>query len=59
MGIQAVKGVEIGEGFSLAGKRGSEAHDEIEVDRRRQTNHAGGLEGGMTERRGARRCAPR
>ena len=30
MGIQAVKGVEIGEGFSLAGKRGSEAHDEIE-----------------------------
>jgi chorismate synthase len=48
MGIQAVKGVEIGEGFSLAGKRGSEAHDEIETDRRRQTNHAGGLEAGMS-----------
>jgi chorismate synthase len=49
MGIQAVKGVEIGDGFSLADKRGSQAHDEIEVDRRRKTNHAGGLEGGMTD----------
>jgi chorismate synthase len=48
MGIQAVKGVEIGEGFALAGKRGSQAHDEIEVDRRRQTNRAGGLEAGVT-----------
>ena len=48
MGIQAVKGVEIGEGFALAGKRGSEAHDEIEVDRRRQTNHAGGIEAGIS-----------
>jgi len=48
MGIQAVKGVEIGEGFALAGLRGSQAHDEIEADRRRQTNHAGGLEAGMS-----------
>jgi chorismate synthase len=48
MGIQAVKGVEIGEGFALAGKRGSEAHDEIRVDRRRDTNRAGGLEAGVT-----------
>src|SRR5207342_2148999 len=43
-----VKGVEIGEGFALAGLRGSQAHDEIEVDRRRQTNHAGGLEAGVS-----------
>ena len=48
MGIQAVKGVEIGEGFALAGKRGSEAHDEIEPDLRRATNRAGGIEGGIT-----------
>ncbi len=48
MGIQAVKGVEIGEGFALADKRGSEAHDEIETDRRRQTNHAGGIEAGVS-----------
>ena len=48
MGIQAVKGVEIGDGFALAGKRGSEAHDEIRTDRRRDTNHAGGLEAGVT-----------
>jgi chorismate synthase len=48
MGIQAVKGVEIGEGFALAGKRGSEAHDEIRVDRRRDTNRAGGLEAGVS-----------
>ena len=48
MGIQAVKGVEIGDGFALAGLRGSQAHDEIEVDRRRQTNHAGGLEAGVS-----------
>ena len=48
MGIQAVKGAEVGEGFALARLRGSEAHDEIESDRRRSTNHAGGLEGGMT-----------
>jgi chorismate synthase len=48
MGIQAVKGVEIGDGFALADKRGSEAHDEIEIDRRRRTNHAGGIEAGVS-----------
>ena len=48
MGIQAVKGVEIGDGFELARSRGSVAHDEIGVDRRRETNRAGGLEGGVT-----------
>jgi chorismate synthase len=48
MGIQAVKGVEIGEGFALAALRGSQAHDEIRTDRRRDTNHAGGIEGGMS-----------
>jgi chorismate synthase len=48
MGIQAVKGVEVGEGFALTQLRGSEAHDEIGVDRRRETNRAGGLEGGVT-----------
>ena len=48
MGIQAVKGVEIGDGFALARMRGSEAHDEIGVDRRRETNRAGGVEGGVT-----------
>jgi chorismate synthase len=48
MGIQAVKGVEIGDGFALAGQRGSEAHDEIRTDRHRDTNHAGGLEAGVT-----------
>jgi chorismate synthase len=48
MGIQAVKGVEFGDGFGLAGQLGSESHDEIRTDRRRDTNHAGGLEGGVT-----------
>jgi chorismate synthase len=48
MGIQAVKGVEIGDGFSLADRFGSEAHDEIGTDRRRPTNHAGGIEGGIS-----------
>ena len=48
MGIQAVKGVEVGDGFALAGLRGSEAHDEIGTDRRRDTNRAGGIEGGMS-----------
>ena len=50
--IQAVKGVGLGEGFDLAGKPGSEAHDEIFYDDdrgfHRETNHSGGLEGGMT-----------
>jgi len=48
MGIQAVKGVEIGDGFALARLRGSEAHDEIDGNRRRGTNRAGGIEGGVT-----------
>ncbi len=51
MGTQAVKGVEIGEGFALAGKRGSEAHDEILRDERglyRETNRAGGVEAGVS-----------
>jgi chorismate synthase len=48
MGIQAVKGVEIGDGFALAGLRGSEAHDEIRTDRRRDTNRAGGIEAGIS-----------
>ncbi len=48
MGIQAVKGVEIGDGFALAGLRGSQAHDEIRIDRRRDTNHAGGIEAGIS-----------
>ena len=51
MGIQAVKGVEIGDGFGLSGLRGSEAHDEIVRDERglhRETNRAGGIEGGVS-----------
>jgi chorismate synthase len=50
--IQAVKGVELGDGFALAGTPGSGAHDEIFYDEDRgffrETNHSGGLEGGMT-----------
>jgi chorismate synthase len=48
MGIQAVKGVEIGDGFALALLRGSEAHDEIDPSRRRTSNRAGGIEAGMS-----------
>jgi chorismate synthase len=51
MGTQAVKGVEIGDGFALAGLRGSEAHDEITRDERglyRETNRAGGIEAGVS-----------
>ena len=52
MGTQAVKGVEIGDGFALAALRGSQAHDEIHRDDERglfrETNRAGGLEGGIT-----------
>ena len=51
MGIQAVKGVEIGDGFALADVRGSEAHDEIHRDERglyRETNRAGGIEAGVS-----------
>ncbi len=50
--IQAVKGVAIGDAWDVAGRPGSEAHDEIfwseEHGYHRKTNHAGGLEGGMT-----------
>jgi chorismate synthase len=51
MGTQAVKGVEIGAGFELAGLRGSDAHDEILRDERgyyRETNRAGGVEAGVS-----------
>jgi chorismate synthase len=51
MGTQAVKGVEVGDGFALAGLRGSEAHDEIHRDAsgyRRETNRAGGIEAGTS-----------
>jgi chorismate synthase len=52
MGIQAIKGVELGDGFTTATRRGSQAHDEIERDEkgeiRRRTGRAGGTEGGMT-----------
>jgi chorismate synthase len=51
MGIQAVKGIEIGEGFALSELRGSEAHDEIVRDEHglhRETNRAGGIEGGVS-----------
>ncbi|MFB9839227.1 chorismate synthase [Actinoallomurus acaciae] len=50
MGIQAIKGVEVGDGFRTAARRGSQAHDEIVRDGeiRRVTNRAGGVEGGMT-----------
>jgi chorismate synthase len=48
MGIQAVKGVEIGDGFALARRRGSEAHDEIDPGLARRTNRAGGIEAGIS-----------
>lgn len=51
MGVQAVKGVEIGDGFALADLRGSEAHDEIHRDGDglyRETNRAGGIEAGIS-----------
>jgi len=52
MGIQAIKGVELGDGFLTATRRGSVAHDEIERDAngtiRRRTDRAGGTEGGMS-----------
>ena len=52
MGIQAIKGVEVGDGFRTASRRGSAAHDEMEreVDGtiRRRTGRAGGTEGGMS-----------
>jgi chorismate synthase len=52
MGIQAIKGVEIGDGFTTASRRGSVAHDEIARDNdglvKRATGRAGGIEGGMS-----------
>jgi chorismate synthase len=53
MSIQAVKGVEIGDGFEVAGRRGSQAHDAIRWDAEnraytRLSTLAGGLEGGIT-----------
>jgi len=51
MGIQAIKGVELGDGFTTARRPGSRAHDEIDGTPggvRRRTNRAGGVEGGMT-----------
>src|SRR5204863_1679597 len=48
MGIQAVKGVEIGDGFALAQLRGSQAHDEIVDGYVRETNRAGGIEAGVS-----------
>jgi chorismate synthase len=53
MSIQAVKGVEIGDGFGVAGRPGSQAHDPIGWDAdgrsyRRTTTRAGGIEGGMS-----------
>jgi chorismate synthase len=51
MGIQAVKGVEIGLGFGMVARRGSEVHDEVDPDRAgwvRKTNRAGGIEGGAS-----------
>ncbi len=51
MSIQAIKGVEVGDGFTTATRRGSVAHDEIEASDHgvtRRTNRAGGIEGGMS-----------
>jgi chorismate synthase len=52
MGIQAIKGVEVGDGFETARRRGSVAHDEIVRDSNgvvnRLTDRAGGIEGGMS-----------
>jgi len=52
MGIQAIKGVEVGDGFETARRRGSVAHDELERDEngvvRRLSGRAGGIEGGMS-----------
>jgi chorismate synthase len=52
MGIQAIKGVEVGDGFASANRRGSVAHDEIHRDElgkiARRSGRAGGVEGGMS-----------
>lgn len=50
-GVQAIKGVEVGDGFAFAQRLGSKAHDEIHMQGGayvRPTNHAGGIEGGMS-----------
>ena len=51
MGIQAIKGVEIGLGFGVVPRRGSQVHDEVDAAQpgwARRTNRAGGIEGGMS-----------
>jgi chorismate synthase len=51
MSVQAIKGVEVGDGFTTATRRGSVAHDEIDATQNgvaRRTNRAGGIEGGMS-----------
>ena len=51
MGIQAIKGVEVGDGFRTAARRGSAAHDELVLEDgtiERLTDRAGGIEGGMS-----------
>ena len=48
MAVPAIKGVEVGDGFALAARRGSESHDEIEEGLERATDRAGGTEGGMS-----------
>lgn len=48
MSVPAIKGVEFGRGFEVAGLRGSQAHDEIRPDLSRATVRSGGTEGGMT-----------
>lgn len=51
MSLNAIKGVEIGLGFSAAARRGSEAHDSYEVEKGKlvyKSNRSGGLDGGMT-----------
>lgn len=61
MGIQAIKGVEIGDGFAEADRPGSAAHDEMVTDEngkiKRLTNRAGGIEGGMSNGEIIRVCA--
>ncbi len=48
MAVPAMKGVELGDGFDLALRRGSQAHDEINTDLTRATDRAGGTEGGIS-----------
>ena len=62
MSIQAIKGVEVGDGFETARRRGSQAHDEMDlVDGgiARAPDRAGGTEGGMSTGHGAAACGPR